>query len=340
MLKRLTLLGSALCFWVSLFAHAEPIKLADDAPSEYVVVKGDTLWDIAARFLKSPWLWPKVWDVNTQIYNPHLIYPGDLIYLYFEGDQPKLGRKPRTVVLTPSVKVVSRTAAIPTIPLRDIKAFLNDSDVVSADLYDAAPYILGGKNQRILAATGDRVYARGEPLSDRSQQTVYRPLKPYVDPNTQELLGYELHRVANARVYDAKEGLMTLDIGLNVEEIRVKDLVIPGSETPLETRFMRQSGIELDNAEIIAVLNGVSNIGQFDSVTVNSGVREGLAPGDVYAIYRRGETIRDPKTGEMLRLPSERSGELMIYKVFDKVSYALVMRARDTIKVGDELRVP
>lgn len=339
-MKRLTILGSLYLLCSSILAQAEQITLAKDAPSEYVVVKGDTLWDISARFLKSPWLWPKVWEVNAQIYNPHLIYPGDIIYLYFEDGQPKLSRKPGTVVLTPEVKVVPRQAAITSLPLRDLKAFLDNSHVVSADIYASAPYVLGGKNQRILAAKGDRIYARGELPDNHLQQTIYRPLTSYIDPNSQEILGYELHRVADARVVNQEDDLFSLDVINNVEEVRLKDLVMTSAEVSLDTRFIPQPGAFIEDAEIIAVLNGVSNIGQFDSVTLNVGARESVVPGDVYAIYGRGEKIRDPKTEALLQLPSERSGELMIYKVFEKVSYALVMRATDTIKVGDELRVP
>ncbi|NRP11134.1 LysM domain/BON superfamily protein [Marinobacterium sp. xm-d-509] len=340
MFKRIKQIAAVALGITSMLAQADTIKLAQDAPSEYTVVKGDTLWDISARFLKSPWLWPKVWEVNSQIYNPHLIYPGDVIYLYWEDGEPRLGRKPGTLVLTPEVKVVPREEAIASIPLRDVQAFLNDSRVVDNQMLADAPYVLGGKNQRILAANDDRVYVRGELLDDSRQQSLYRPLIEYVDPNTGESLGYELHRVADALVRGSEGDTISVDIRNSTEEVRLKDILIPTGEAPLVTRFMPRPGPELDNVEVIAVLNGVANIGQFNSVTINAGEREGIEPGSVYAIYNRGEEIRDPKTGEKLQLPAERAGELMVYKTFDKVSYALVMRATEVIQVGDPLRQP
>ncbi len=340
MFKRIKQIAAVALGVTSLLTQADTIKLAQDAPSEYTVVKGDTLWDISARFLKSPWLWPKVWEVNAQIYNPHLIYPGDVIYLYWENGEPRLGRKPGTVVLTPEVKTVPREEAVTSIPLRDVQAFLNDSRVVDDQMLTDAPYVLGGKNQRILAANDDRVYVRGELLDNSRQQSLYRPLTQYVDPNTGESLGYELHRVADALVSASENDMISVDIRNSLEEVRLKDILIPTGESPLVTRFMPGPGPELENVEVIAVLNGVANIGQFNSVTINAGEREGIEPGSVYAIYNRGEEIRDPKTGEKLQLPAERAGELMVYKTFDKVSYALVMRATEVIQVGDPLRQP
>lgn len=340
MFKRIKQIAAVALGVTSLLTQADTIKLAQDAPSEYTVVKGDTLWDISARFLKSPWLWPKVWEVNAQIYNPHLIYPGDVIYLYWENGEPRLGRKPGTVVLTPEVKTVPREEAVTSIPLRDVQAFLNDSRVVDDQMLTDAPYVLGGKNQRILAANDDRVYVRGELLDNSRQQSLYRPLTQYVDPNTGESLGYELHRVADALVSASENDMISVDIRNSLEEVRLKDILIPTGESPLVTRFMPRPGPELENVEVIAVLNGVANIGQFNSVTINAGEREGIEPGSVYSIYNRGEEIRDPKTGEKLQLPAERAGELMVYKTFDKVSYALVMRATEVIQVGDPLRQP
>jgi hypothetical protein len=243
-------------------------------------------------------------------------------------------------VLAPEVKTVPREEAVTSIPLRDVQAFLNDSRVVDDQMLTDAPYVLGGKNQRILAANDDRVYVRGELLDNSRQQSLYRPLTQYVDPNTGESLGYELHRVADALVSASENDMISVDIRNSLEEVRLKDILIPTGESPLVTRFMPRPGPELENVEVIAVLNGVANIGQFNSVTINAGEREGIEPGSVYAIYNRGEEIRDPKTGEKLQLPAERAGELMVYKTFDKVSYALVMRATEVIQVGDPLRQP
>lgn len=341
------LLGSLLALVLALGTPAiaemhtktqgDVIQLRDDHPKEYVVVKGDTLWDISARFLQSPWLWPEVWDMNNQIYNPHLIYPGDIIYLYWCDGKPCLGLK-RDAGMQP--KVTPLEDAIPTISLRDIAAFLNDNRVVDEDLLERAPYILGGKNQRIIAGAGDRVYARGELVSDLRQQSIYRPAKEYRDPFDNELLGYELYKVADTLVAARDADVLSLDLTDSVEEVRLRDRVLPRSEEPIQSIFTPRAGPLLDDAVILSVLGGVANIGQFDAVTINAGLREGLEAGHVYSVYSKGEDVRDPINGETVRLPSERAGELMVFKSFEKVSYALIMRATDVISVGDELRQP
>ncbi|MBV1789310.1 LysM peptidoglycan-binding domain-containing protein [Marinobacterium sp. D7] len=318
------------------------IELAEGHPTEYVVVKGDTLWDISGRFLKSPWLWPDVWYVNPQIDNPHLIYPGDIIYLTWVDGQPRLSLKRGIRKLSPQARVTPLDQAIPAIPLKDIAGFLNDNIVMEQDLLERAPYVIGGKNERIIAGSGDRVYARGEPVEDVSLQGIYRPAKAYNDPFTNELLGYELYRVADGRITarDSGSQVLTMDLLDTNEEVRVRDRVVPNDESRIESVFYPSAGPQLDNAVIMDVLGGVAKIGQFDAVTLNVGAREGLEVGNVFAVFNKGETVKDPVTEEMITLPSEKAGTLMVFKVFDKVSYGLVMRATNVISVGDSLQSP
>ncbi|MBR9882216.1 MAG: LysM peptidoglycan-binding domain-containing protein [Oceanospirillales bacterium] len=318
------------------------IELAEGHPTEYVVVKGDTLWDISGRFLKSPWLWPDVWYVNPQIDNPHLIYPGDIIYLTWVDGQPRLSLKRGVRKLSPHARVSPLDSAIPAIPLKDIAAFLNDNMVMDQDLLDHAPYVIGGKNERIIAGAGDRVYARGEPVENVSLQGIYRPAKPYNDPFTDELLGYEAYRVADGRIMarDTDSQVMTMDLLDTNEEVRVRDRVVPNDESRIQSVFYPSAGAELQNAVILDVLGGVAKIGQFDAVALNVGAREGVEIGNVFAVYNEGEMVRDPVTNETISLPSERAGMLMVFKVFDKVSYGLIMRANNVISVGDRLKTP
>lgn len=318
------------------------IELAQGHPTEYVVVKGDTLWDISGRFLKSPWLWPQVWDVNPQIDNPHLIYPGDIIYLTWVDGQPRLSLKRGVRKLSPQARVTPLDHAIPAIPLRDIVSFLSENVVVDQDVLENAPYVLAGKNQRIIAGAGDRVYARGQLVEDIPMQNLYRPAKEYTDPVSSELLGYELLKVADGRVHALEEdsGVITLDLLKSNEEVRALDRVLPSDESRIESVFYPKPGPELENAQILAVLGGVAKIGQFDAVALNIGEREGIENGQVFAIYNKGEVIIDPVTKETLSLPSERAGLVMVFKVFNKVSYGLVLRATNVISVGDHLRTP
>lgn len=332
------LLGSP----VQAEVHKDPVELAQGHPTEYVVVKGDTLWDISGRFLKSPWRWPDVWEVNPQIDNPHLIYPGDIIYLTWVDGQPRLGLRRGVVKLSPKARVTPLEKAIPTIPLRDIAGFLNDNLVVDQDMLEDTPYVIGGQNQRILAGAGDRVYARGEPVDNIQLQNLYRPAKAYTDPVTDELLGYELYKVADGRIlaHDSDTRVLTIELLSSEEEVRVRDRVLPSAESRIDSVFYPSPGPELSNGLILDVLGGVANIGQFDAVALNVGSREGVEVGNVFAVYGQGEVIEDPVTGETIQLPSERAGELMVFKVFDKVSYGLVMRATNVITVGDHLRTP
>ncbi|TCK03594.1 LysM peptidoglycan-binding domain-containing protein [Marinobacterium mangrovicola] len=319
------------------------IQLAEGHPTEYVVVKGDTLWDISGHFLKSPWKWPDVWYVNPQIDNPHLIYPGDIIYLTWVDGQPRLGLQRGIKKLSPQARVSPLDRAIPAIPLKDISAFLNSNLVVDEDILEKAPYVIGGKNERIVAGAGDRVYARGVPVEDVSQQGVYRPARAYHDPMTNELLGYELDKVADGRITarDDDTQVLTMDLYDSFEkEVRVRDRVIPNDEQRVDSVFYPSAGPDLDNAVIMEVLSGIEQIGQFDVVALNVGQREGVETGNVFAVFNKGEVVKDPVTNEAVMLPSERAGELMVFRAFDKLSYGLVMRATNVIKVGDELRTP
>ena len=318
------------------------IVLADNHPTEYVVVKGDTLWDIASRFLKSPWKWPEVWSVNPQVQNPNLIYPGDVLYLTWVDGQPRITMKRGVRKLSPHARVTPLAQAIPAIPLRDIAAFLTDNIVVDQDSLQNAPYVLASNNERIISGAGDRVYARGERPKRADLMNIYRPARQYVDPETEELLGYELYQVASAKMngYDVSSQVLTLDLTKTNEEVRRQDRVIPAPEGRVDSIYYPSAGPEIDNAVILNVLGGVAKIGQYDAIAVNVGARENVQVGNVFAISKRGETVKDPVTGEEVNLPAERAGEVMIFKVFDKVSYGLVMKATNVLAVGDHLQAP
>ncbi|WP_207060753.1 LysM peptidoglycan-binding domain-containing protein [Motiliproteus sp. SC1-56] len=320
-------------------ARADVINLADDYPDQYVVVKGDTLWDISARFLESPWLWPKVWTVNPQIDNPHLIYPGDIVYLVFVNGKPELRLKRGDRKLSPEIRTSSLEQAIPAIPLQDIKSFLSDNLVLSENLLDKAPYVIGGVNESIIAGAGDRVYARGDlPDDEQNYFGVYRPARTYTDPDTGEVLGYESQSIGGGYLVNTKDDILTLELKRTSEEVRVLDRVLPTQEQVVQSVFYPSAPATELSGKILSVLRGVAKIGQFDVVAINLGQREGLEPGHVFHVYKQGEIIKDPVTGEMLTLPKERGGVVMVFNVFEKVSYALVMEAQNTLSVLDEVR--
>mgnify|MGYP001941576770 CR=1 FL=1 len=320
-------------------ARKDSLLLNDDYPESYVVVKGDTLWDISGRFLKSPWKWPEVWGVNPQVDNPHLIYPGDIIYLTWVDGQPRLGIK-RDSGIYPRARVSPLDSAIPAIPLRDINSFLNNNRVLSEDLMQKAPYVLGGRDERIIAGAGDRVYARGQLLQEQPGQGIYRSENEYVDPETGEFLGYELLKIADGLVTERHDDVLTLDLSKSHQEVRVQDRVVPTEETRIQSVFYPKPSPDGVKAEILSVLGGVRDGGQYNVVAFNRGLREGIESGHVFAIYRKGELIKDPVTNELVQLPQERSGELMVFKVFEKVSYGLIMRSTNVVSVGDKLQQP
>ncbi|UTW10764.1 LysM peptidoglycan-binding domain-containing protein [Marinobacterium rhizophilum] len=316
------------------------IQLRENYPTEYVVVKGDTLWDISGRFLQHPWQWPDVWDVNPQIYNPHLIYPGDIIYLSWVNGQPRLSLRSGVGRLTPKARVSPLDDAIPAIPLKDIIAFLSDHLVANEDLVNTAPYVVGGRNDSIIAGAGDRVYARGELKSDERLQAVYRPATEYRDPLTGEFLGYEMLKIADTAIPAQENDIITLDLRKTREEVRLLDRVLPIEESRIQSLFHPSAVPEGTEGLILSVLGGVAKIGQYNAVAVNVGARDSVEAGNVMSIYRTGENVRDPVTGERIALPDERAGLLMLFKVFDKVSYGLVLNASNVMSVGDKVFEP
>jgi hypothetical protein len=318
----------------------DSLLIRDDHPQEYVVVKGDTLWDISGRFLQSPWKWPEVWSVNPQVDNPHLIYPGDIIYLTWIDGKPRLGLR-RDNGIYPRARTSPLENAIPAIPLKDIIAFLEEHRVLTDDILDQAPYVLGGKNGRIIAGAGDRVYARGVLLEEQRRQGIYRSSNKYVDPVTEEFLGYEMETIAEGDVVGrADNQVITLDLRKSNKEVRIQDRVVPTEEELIQSIFYPAAAPAGTDGQILSILSGVRDAGQFNVVAINRGAREGLEPGHVYATYRKGELIKDPIKNEMVTLPSERSGELMIFKVFEKVSYGLILQSTNVVSVGDEVRQP
>lgn len=320
---------------------ADRIQLQEGHPTEYVVVKGDTLWHISGRFLKSPWRWPEVWGVNPQIDNPHLIYPGDVIYLTWVDGQPRLGLRRGVRKLSPKIRVQPLQQPIPAIPLRDIASFLSDNIVTDQNVLESAPYVIGGRNESIIAGAGDRVYARGTPVDENVRiQGLYRPAREYNHPVTGEFLGYELYKIADASIVAQDEDVLTLDLRSSREEVRRLDRLLPSGEERIQSVFHPQPGPDLSDAVILDVLGGVAKVGQFDAVALSVGRADGIEPGQVFAVYKKGEQVKDPVTDEVLALPAERAGELMVFKTFERVSYGLVLKATNVISVGDELRAP
>lgn len=323
---------------------ADQVTLKEGHPDRYVVVKGDTLWDISGRFLDTPWLWPEIWHVNPQIENPHLIYPGDLIALVYIDGQPQLQLRRGTggtYKLSPKARAERLDTAIPTIPIDAIKQFLTQPLVTDEDVMKTAPYVVSSADEHLITGAGDRVYAMGIDDTAGSRYNLFRPGDPYIDPDTKELLGYEAKFIGDATVERFGDP-STLQLTRTNREINIGDRLAPMSQEDVFAYFSPHSIDESVEGKIIAVMDGVTQIGQYQVVVLNRGEREGVDVGTVFAVYQAGHKIPDQvsRSNKSVVLPDERAGLLMVFRTFEKVSFGLIMKAESALHVGDKIKSP
>lgn len=316
--------------------------LRGDAPDRYTVTPGDTLWDIAGRFLRHPWQWPEVWQVNPRIRNPHLIYPGDVIYLHDCNDRPCLGleRGQGEVRLSPEMRTIPHREAIEPIPLEAVRHFLRDHRIVDdPESLDELAYVVGGDDRRLMSGLGDRLYARGE-VESSGRVGFYRVGERFHDPASGELLGLELEGVGQARRERQEGEIVILEVTASRQEVRNDDIVLPLEVRDLVTEFYPRAPEREVEGTILAVPGGVQFIGRLQVVALDRGRRDGLESGHVLMVEQQGERVSDPRTGESLRLPGENAGLVMVFRPYEKMSYALVMRASRMLSVGDRVHTP
>ena len=333
--------------WLAGFG-VQAVELKADHPTEYVVQVDDTLWDIAQKFLDNPWLWPEIWQINEQIENPHLIYPGDVIGLVLGSRNVKVTVKERnpealngTVKLSPSARVSYIDTAIPTIPLDAIASFMSNSRIVESKDLAEAPYVVAGDDRRILAGGGGSVYARG--FKDEEPEPgygVFRKGQLYVDPDTSEVLGLEAKEIGAGTVERWDGDIARIKLGTSREEVMIGDRLLASDERKIVSTFLPSSPSEDVQGRMIAVLSGVNQIGQYNVVVTNQGARDGVKEGNVLAIYKEGDVVLDRVARRKVQLPAERAGLMMLFRVFEKVSYGLVLRASRPLSIGDQVRNP
>lgn len=339
-------------------AWVDEQALAEDAPEKYTVVRGDTLWDISDRFLKEPWLWPKVWNYNPQIANPHLIYPGDVLALeYVNGEAslvltrngetvpmvgaatPVLGAASNSDVkrLSPRIRSESLDNAVPTIAGETIRQFLVQPRVVDLATLRSAPYIIGNADGQLMSSIGNRVHARGELRRDQTRYGVYRKSEQLIDPVSGAVLGYEIDHVADAKLMNIGDP-STLTVTSNNFETIAGDILLPASATPLTPLFTPRLPEIRGDGRIVSLVNAISQTGRNQVIVLNLGERSGISIGDVLAIESRGgETIDERGKGgyERVTLPNTRTGVVMVFQTFDKVSYGLVMESTRPVVLND-----
>ena len=317
----------------SMNSWAESILLNPSHPQQYTVVKGDTLWDISGEFLENPGQWPKLWKSNPHVKNPHLIYPGDVLVLKFNADgSPYLSK------LRPHIRVEPLDEAIKTIPVASIIAFLNASRVINKHEFTNSPYVIGFADGHLVAGAGHRVYARSIIDPNNNGYTIFRQGHAYIDPDTNSVLGYEGKFIART-VLQKLGDPATLLISRAKSEVRKGDSLIENKNENISLMFTPHLPDFPIEATLINFPSGVSFAGRFDVTVLNKGSNDGLEAGHVLTIYQHGEMIRDDYSvqyNDSVQLPNEVSGRLMVFRTFEKVSYALIMEANYSMSLLDK----
>lgn len=340
-----------------------PVQVQESAPLRYVVKKGDTLWSIATQFLRDPWQWPEVWYVNEKVRNPHLIYPGDELYLYYVNGAPRVARagdgaEPGATAgpaadsgpplppggegaMTPRVRESALDQAIYAIPLESIRAFLQGPRMIDEDLLDDAPYLIAFETKKLLGGANDIAYALEIEDKSITQYQIVRRGGEYRDPDDNDVIGYEVLPVGDAEVRVFGDP-STIYLRRSTIEARAGDYLLPAEQDPLATRFIPHAPAKAVDGKIISVYNGVSQIGQYQVVALNRGTEHGMEPGHVLSVMQAGREARDPYSfiGYRVDLPAIKAGTVMVFKTAPRMSYALVMSATRPIHVLDKVEKP
>jgi LysM domain len=336
-------------------ATGSNIPLTADAPDQYTVKTGDTLWDISKVFLRDPWYWPEIWYVNPQVENPHLIYPGDVLKLVYIDGQPRVTLGDRGAVesgggkrLSPSVRREPLSQAITAIPYDIIASFMGRPTLLDSDQVKRAPYVVAMRDGHVIGAAGNEIYAKGigSAAADARYSIIHVDEKLY-DPETRDLLGYSGLYVGSGPVATTGDPAKLL-LTDSTREALQGDKLFPEA-VDVNVDFVPHAPTSDVDARVIAVRDHTV-MGQYQVIALNRGQRAGLEPGHVLAISQAGAVVRDSYSkggmsatgssnkglgGRSVRLPDERVGLAMVFKAFDRMSYALVMETSHEIRQGD-----
>lgn len=333
-------------FFLVLSTISHGLALKEGAPERYTVKKGDTLWGISERFTDDAWKWPNIWYQNDQIENPHLIFPGDTIGLMMIGGEVKVavvkrGIESRTVKMSPTARVEPIESAIPTIPMDAIMPFITRNRIVEPGELEGAPYILSAGGGRIMNGAGGTAYGRGDFSAGlASAYGIFRASIVYKDPITEEVLGLEAKEIGLAQVISNEKDIVKLDLIKTSQQVTEGDRLLTTENRQVVTSFQPKAPDEYVDGFIISVPGGVTQIGQYSMIVINKGKRDGITEGAMLDIMKRGEIIRDRTKEEQVRLPAEKAGQLMVFRAYEKLSYALVTKATRSLNVGDQVRSP
>jgi hypothetical protein len=335
----------------------ETIVYEPEYPETYIVQKGDTLWDISSNFLRDPWHWPEIWFKNPQVENPHLIYPGDILAIIYIGGQKRIqiqqrgedgkilasGSGMQIVKLSPRVRSKSIDASIPSIPLESIRHLLSRPLIIDKDLLDNSAYVISSIDDHLANSTNDTLYVRKlDTSSGNGRYQLFRPNKPLKDPVTDELLGYEALYVGETKLLKRGDPA-TLLVTNSVREILRNDRVIPLDNTDFVRDFFPKPPANEVSGKIVSLVDAISQLGRYQTVSLNLGQRDGIETGNLLRIKHVGSVIRDLAEEDpdfRVKLPDEEIGIVMIVRTFEKMSYGLVMEADRPVSIKDYVESP
>jgi hypothetical protein len=334
------------------FAYA--VELNNHHPNRYVVKKGDTLWGIATKFLKNPWDWLAVWQSNTGVRNPNYIYPGDVLVLRAINGKPKIiavnhENKPTSaqsniqgvIKLSPKTRQQEKMAAINTIPVSAIKPFLSRNRLITEDEYEQAPYIIALSHQEHLIGGDDQaIFVRGLKKPEPIFYSIFRKEDKFISPKSKKFLGFEGRYIGSVKLNTYADPATFMVLALH-REIQVGDRLF-AQEPIMPPHFTLHPAPAGISGQIIDVDGGVSRIGQYNIVTIDLGSNAGIAPGYVFDIIKAGRIVNDKYSAEpeRVRLPAQTVGELLVFKTYNSVSYALIMKAYEALQVGEQIGSP
>ena len=328
-----------------------PASLKSSAPEQYVVQTGDTLWDISSTFLKEPWYWPEIWYMNPQVKNPHLIYPGDVISVFYVGGRPYLTvnsdiRASGIDRLSPMIRGEPIDALQKVIPVQAIEKFLIRPQIVTAGQLEASPYIIGSRDDRLVYGTSDIVYLHNSTrLVEGNSFNIYRPGTVFKDPDSGEILGYEAIHVGAGELIRAGDPA-TLRLTETSREVLTGDRIISVETADADSDFYPRSAERDITGQVIYLFDAISQVGAYQIVAVNIGKQQGLEKGHVLAINKAGNKVPSPyqkvktKQKNLIQLPSEKSADAIAFRVFDRISYLLILDADRPVQNGDAVTAP
>lgn len=352
-------LGTALSLTSMVYAspNVVPARLKSDAAPVYVVRKGDTLWDISGKFLKQPWRWKEIWAGNRYIKNPNLIYPGDRLLLCTLNGKPLVGKDEgdgcagiirrhtgKMQVAQPQVRIEPLNNSISVIPLSDIEKWLYRADILSPESISQTPYVVGAADGRLISASGQKIYARGNGLAVGQKYGIYHATQPYVSIDAKgkkHVEAIELIEVASALSTHLKDDIATLEVSKSYNtEIARGDLVLPEYESGLPSLFFPAEGKIVAGGQVVRVLGSIGDAAKRSVVTLNRGASDGAETGQIFGVYQQGGKVKDTRSNQIIELPDERVGHVMVFKTFDHFSYAYVLDSDLPMKVGSFIRTP